>query len=526
MNSAIYIEIGNTSLRAAQGDSGLELTLERSATGALTENCRGKIVGELQGLIRSQSGRPKAYCAIVARGVSLRRFSVPAVPGDEFDRLLRMQIESEFPLPPDQLAWGSRSLGETRQNGSSKRELLVFAVKREILDEYASLLKEAGLEPVFTLSAFARASLSPRPADSFGILEVGEQNSELALFENGVPVQVRIVPFSEKSSAANAEGLHAFAKGLNGSWSGKKLLVIGSDESFKAVNSCLNEQFTSGIECEPLRMNPRTGSSSAVLGLRKAVESGTPQLLFFESQQMEMRSAAKPATPMKRLVLAAVLVLALIALPYLEALIAKPLIEKKLARLKADEGRLDVISKELGFLQHLKDNQPPYLDALYLFAKSAPQGSKIETLTMNRRGEVSLRGSLRNADQVADFRNKLIASGFFSSVSVEEQAPTPDKQKLNVRLTAQWKSFHERQKLAIGPTPEEIEKAKSKPASPPGMPAGMSMPMPVSMPVSMPSSIPPGALPPGITVDMLPSGAMPAGLPPNVRVSAPRREAN
>ena len=80
---------------------------------------------------------------------------------------------------------------------------------------------------------------------------------------------------------------------------------------------------------------------------------------------------------------------------------------------------------------------------------------------MNRRGEISLRGSMQDAQQVTDFRAKLMDSGFFDRVTVEEQVPTPDRQKVNVRITAQWKPIDKRVGLAIGPTHDEIEKAKT-----------------------------------------------------------------
>ena len=189
----------------------------------------------------------------------------------------------------------------------------------------------------------------------------------------------------------------------------------------------------------------------------------------------------------------------------------KPRLAKKLAALKADTRRLPLIDRELGFLQALKQNQPPYLDALYLLSKSAPQGSRLDSLAMNRRGDLSWRGSMRDSSQVSDFRTKLIDSGFFTNVVVEEQTPTPDRQKVTVRMAAQWKSATARAALAIGPTPAEIEKAKNSkdaPAGnlPPGFPPGMSFPgMPpgMGMPVSSTSPRPgkrsssgaPGAVP-------------------------------
>jgi hypothetical protein len=89
-------------------------------------------------------------------------------------------------------------------------------------------------------------------------------------------------------------------------------------------------------------------------------------------------------------------------------------------------------------------------------------------------------------------------------VSVEDQSPTPDRQKVNVRIIALWKSHNELKALAIGPTADEIEKAKNRkdqPAGGGGMPGGMPMGMPA-----------------GISFGDMPPGAMPAGLPPGVVV--------
>jgi hypothetical protein len=46
---------------------------------------------------------------------------------------------------------------------------------------------------------------------------------------------------------------------------------------------------------------------------------------------------------------------------------------------------------------------------------------------------------MRDPQQVVEFRSKLIDSGLFSTVVVEEQTPTPDRQKVVVRITGQWK---------------------------------------------------------------------------------------
>jgi hypothetical protein len=180
---------------------------------------------------------------------------------------------------------------------------------------------------------------------------------------------------------------------------------------------------------------------------------------------------------------ATALLCALLVLPSAEALLMKPFLARKLARMNTEKVRLKTIDRELEFLQLLKQSQPPYLDAMFIFSKSAPQGAKIDSLTMNRRGDVSLRGSMRSSDQITDFRTKLVGSGFFSTVVVEEQSLSPDRQKVNIRISTQWKPLEARAGLTNGPTVMEIEKARG----------GNDV-----------RTI--GALPPGL----MPSGAMPS----------------
>jgi hypothetical protein len=82
-------------------------------------------------------------------------------------------------------------------------------------------------------------------------------------------------------------------------------------------------------------------------------------------------------------------------------------------------------------------------------AKSAPPGTSFDAVSLGRRGELSLRGKLGNAQQVTEFRSNLIEAGWFSSVVVEEQTPTPDR-RVTVRMTAQLKAADSRK-----PLPEE-----------------------------------------------------------------------
>jgi hypothetical protein len=71
---------------------------------------------------------------------------------------------------------------------------------------------------------------------------------------------------------------------------------------------------------------------------------------------------------------------------------------------------------------------------------------------------------MRDSQQVVDFRSKLINSGFFSTVVVEEQNPTQERQKVILRISAQFKPAPGRESLPMistSPATVDIEKPKA-----------------------------------------------------------------
>jgi hypothetical protein len=206
---------------------------------------------------------------------------------------------------------------------------------------------------------------------------------------------------------------------------------------------------------------------------------------------------------------AAVLVVASLALRYAEPLVFRTQFNANLNQLTNYQGTLPKLGAELSFLNFIKTNQPPYLDSIAVIASAAPTGSRLDQVSIVRRGEISLRGSLQDPQGPEKFRSKLIDSGFFSKVVVEEQAPAGGpgggQNKINFRITGILKPEGERKVLPPEPplTNRTSRAGAPRPGGRPEMPPGM-MP-PGMMP---PGAMPPGAMPPGA----MPPGAMP--MPP------------
>lgn len=434
---AVFVEVGQTSWQILNGEEFVELPLERGGNGLLTTACRARLVSALRGMAGGQTwlSRRPAFVAMGARGVSLRRMTLPPAPKEELQRLLRLQIEAEFPLSPDELAWGWQVLG---QNGG-RQEVLVAAMRKEIIEPCAQILVEAGFSPSFTLGALARNVLSPPPVPACSVLQIGATESELLAFQNGTPVSIRFLSWGAQSAVPPAPGSLG-AKPVAG-----EFYLTGKGARNPAV-AALAAQGIGRASPLPVLDGGGNERSPAIAGLKKCVTSrDSSSLLMIDAG--ESRAGVAGAAGWRWAAVAALLLAALLCFPYAEAVVLKPHLAKKLAILQADRVRLPAIDQELDFLQDLKRSQPPYLDTMYLISKVAPSGTSFESISMNRRGDLSLRGKMPNPQMVTEFRSNLIASAWFSSVTVEEQTPSPDRQ-VTVRMSARLKPYDARKPLA------------------------------------------------------------------------------
>lgn len=428
----LFIDIGQSLLQAAGGNDTFEFPLERAPDGRLTELCGERLTSALRQFAGKRG--QNALCAVGARGVSMRRMTLPAASPEELRRMLRLQIENEFPLPPDQLAWGSQTIGAP----AARQELLVAAVKKESLEQYAAIFAACGIVPYFTLAALARAKFYPTPSGSCATLDIGRGHSELLFYENGAPASIRTLAWGadtvESARAVLVDGLKPTSLGV-------KLYLTGNAARNPQMVSLLSDVLGNSVPCESLEKTSNGSASAVIAGLRKS----TPLILEMNGDLM----AVNPSRPSgwKWAAAAVLLALGTLLFPYAEAIALKPVLEKKLAALQADRGRLAMIDQELDFLRFLKNNQPPYLDAIYLMARSAPQGIHLDSLSLGRHQQIDMRFNLENARQVTDFRSKLIDSGWFTNVIVEEQTPSPDR-RVTVRMTAELKPAESRKPLA------------------------------------------------------------------------------
>ncbi len=425
MTPSLYIEFKEESVHAVAGEKGLELPLAREASGRMTAAALEKAAAALREFVAAQ-GRPgrTAYCSIPARGVSLRRLAIPAAANGEAARLLPLQLEAQLPVAPAELAWGFERVGGAgARNGSGEglAEFLVVAVRKQFLEDYEKVVRQAGLEPQFHVGALARVALCQKPAGRWSMAEIDPMRAELTVFDERGPVAVRTLDLKESGAPET----------------GGRLFLSAADSAGRTAAAQLAARWQRSAASEMVAAPEGTGWTAANAGLRKLVESGGARLALDGHEAAG--EAIRTATPWKWAIAAGVLLLLALALRYAEAGIYRGRLERQLKEATAYRQTLPNLDRELSFLQYIKTNQPPYLEAMSAVAAAAPQGTRVDALSLVRRGELSVRGSVQDPQGPANFRNKLIDSGFFTRVVIEDQTPVDNNQKMNFRLSAQVK---------------------------------------------------------------------------------------
>lgn len=447
----VFIEFKDTSLHVLDGEHGTSFPIERSNYGKFTPATVELMRNGLRGFLSSHGGVDgrQAICAIPARGVMLRTITLPPPAATDPARFLTMQIEAQFPVAPTDLAWGYLRAPATPGDAKTGDEFIIAAIRRELLSDYKTLLESCGLLPLFCVAALARTQCVAA-ATRFSIVEVGSERSELLTIDERGIATLRVLNWGEAN-------LHEPEKLRGQLPTNGDIYIHSSHGSVDILVATLRN--TLPIQALTLT-NSAAGATAATEGLRRSVRAGQ-QLLLLGAPAENVRRFATPAQ-WKWAATAIALLLAVSLLRYAEVALFNTRLSAKISEISAYRAQLPKLDRELSFLDFIKTNQPPYLDTVAVISGAAPSGTRFEQLSIARRGDVSLRGTMQDPQGPENFRSKLIASGFFSKVVVEEQVAIENPRKVNFRISADLKPEGARPAL-----PPEPPKSTNQPASRP-----------------------------------------------------------
>lgn len=133
---------------------------------------------------------PKVALALSGNSVLIRHFILPPMPEDEMAEAVKFEVEANLPIPISELVVDFIKVGEVEEGALKRIEVMVVAVRKEIVNRFAQTVSTTGLEPVrMDIEPLALLRTLGLCEDienlgSFAIVNIGSNSTNISIFEN------------------------------------------------------------------------------------------------------------------------------------------------------------------------------------------------------------------------------------------------------------------------------------------------------------------------------------------------------
>jgi type IV pilus assembly protein PilM len=143
--------------------------------------------------------------------VMIKQIEMPAMSDDELDARMREELGQYIPYNLDEVNVSHQKLGVDQDN-PNRTEVLLVAAKKESVDQYTSVVDQAGLEAAvldvdfFALSNAYEATYGKAETERVALLDIGSSKTNLNIFHQGVPAFNRDIPVGGIQITEKLEG--------------------------------------------------------------------------------------------------------------------------------------------------------------------------------------------------------------------------------------------------------------------------------------------------------------------------------
>ncbi|HEY2478125.1 MAG TPA: type IV pilus assembly protein PilM [Solirubrobacterales bacterium] len=253
----------------------------------------GALAASLKALFAEHKLSKRVRLGIGNQQVLVRTLRLPAIEDPkEMEAAVRFQAQEQIPMPLDQAVLEHQVVGgvPAEEGAIPQLDVVVVAVRREMVDSFLEPLRRAGLEPVgIDLSAFAMIRALADHAASPEAIETGERPTDATLYcnigdvTNLAVARGRSCLFTRVSTAGIepiCERLIA-TRGLTAEHAGQWLNYVGLEHPIDAIEG-----------------DPETVSEA-----RTALEDGVGALVDELRRSLDYYGAQEGALPVGRILL-------------------------------------------------------------------------------------------------------------------------------------------------------------------------------------------------------------------------------
>jgi len=261
---AVALDIGSSSIKLVQmrqTKKGWELAKvgmrslppEAIVDGSIIDSIT--VTDTIKDLVKEQGVKVKdAVSSLTGHSVIIKKVSFPAMTDDELAESIQWEAEQYIPFPITDVNIDFQILGADTE-GSGQMDVMLVAVKKDVINDYTNVIREAGLNPVVI------------DVDSFALENMMEINYPVASGENLAVVNIGA---SITSISVIFGGLTIFTRSI----------PMGGNQFTEEIQRQLNISF---LDAEAIK----TGEKEGEPGAAKAIETVSTNLTFETKRSLD-----------------------------------------------------------------------------------------------------------------------------------------------------------------------------------------------------------------------------------------------
>ncbi|MBI5101032.1 MAG: type IV pilus assembly protein PilM [Nitrospirae bacterium] len=249
---SIGLDIGSSYIKIVklkESKGGYELELfdiaqlpqELIVDGSIIDSIR--LVESIKELVKKTGTKTKDTVISVSghSSVIIKRISLPEMSEEELQESIKFEAEQYVPFDIEDVDLDFQIIGPKEEPG--QMDVILVAVKKDVINEYISVVKEAGLNPIivdvdaFALENMYGANYQIDTDRNVALLNLGASTINMSILKGGVSV------FTRDSSLGTNLHTEAIQRELNVSYENAEKLKRG-----ESVENVSPEQVSSVIE--------------------------------------------------------------------------------------------------------------------------------------------------------------------------------------------------------------------------------------------------------------------------------------
>ena len=158
------------------------------------------VINVVRDLIGQQDIRVKnTVSALTGHSVIIKKVNLPVMTEAELSESIQWEAEQYIPFPITDVNIDFQILGADTE-GRGQMEVMLVAVKKDVINDYTNVIKEAGLAPVivdvdsFALENMFEINYSIVPNENVAIVNIGATITSINILRSGITIFTRAIP--------------------------------------------------------------------------------------------------------------------------------------------------------------------------------------------------------------------------------------------------------------------------------------------------------------------------------------------